>query len=351
MPISLYISIEFVRTCQAAFIYFDSDIYYEKTKQATKAKSWNLSDDLGQIEYIFSDKTGTLTQVCSLCPDILHSKHVPLQNSMVFRMCSIAGRAYTGDASFQKELVDDVKVSSVGTIPTAEVVQVDLWATNQPSSSSRSRVGEDADLSGKAPDSDKFQDSKLLDDIDEAAKSNYSDPNSRGSSLNNFFTVLSLCHTVLAATDPNTGVVEYKAQSPDESALVQAAADMGFVFLGKDKEILTLRTPKSTHEEKYELLEILEFTSARKRMSVVVRRLDVETNDLLLLTKGADNVIFERTRPGEDELKKDTEKHLNEFASHGLRTLTLGYKPISSATFYFYLFFGSSLNVLFSGRL
>lgn len=63
VPISLYISIEFVRTCQAAFIYFDSEMYYEKTRQRTLARSWNLSDDLGQIEYIFSDKTGTLTQV------------------------------------------------------------------------------------------------------------------------------------------------------------------------------------------------------------------------------------------------------------------------------------------------
>lgn len=63
VPISLYISIEAVRTCQAAFIYFDKDIWYEKTNQATLARSWNLSDDLGQIEYIFSDKTGTLTQV------------------------------------------------------------------------------------------------------------------------------------------------------------------------------------------------------------------------------------------------------------------------------------------------
>jgi phospholipid-translocating ATPase len=66
VPISLYISIEFVRTCQAAFIYFDKDIMYEKNGQATVARSWNLSDDLGQIEYIFSDKTGTLTQVCRI---------------------------------------------------------------------------------------------------------------------------------------------------------------------------------------------------------------------------------------------------------------------------------------------
>ena len=64
IPISLYISIEFVRTCQAAFIYFDSDIYYDKTGTPTLARTWNLSDDLGQVEFIVSDKTGTLTQVC-----------------------------------------------------------------------------------------------------------------------------------------------------------------------------------------------------------------------------------------------------------------------------------------------
>lgn len=63
VPISLYISIEFVRTCQAAFIYFDSEMYYEPADQAALSRSWNLSDDLGQIKFIVSDKTGTLTQV------------------------------------------------------------------------------------------------------------------------------------------------------------------------------------------------------------------------------------------------------------------------------------------------
>jgi phospholipid-translocating ATPase len=63
VPISLYISIEAVRTLQAAFIYFDREIWYDKTDTPTLARSWNLSDDLGQIQYIFSDKTGTLTQV------------------------------------------------------------------------------------------------------------------------------------------------------------------------------------------------------------------------------------------------------------------------------------------------
>jgi phospholipid-translocating ATPase len=63
VPISLYISIEVVRTAQAAFIYLDKEIYYEKTDTPTLARSFVLSDDLGQVEYVFSDKTGTLTQV------------------------------------------------------------------------------------------------------------------------------------------------------------------------------------------------------------------------------------------------------------------------------------------------
>jgi phospholipid-translocating ATPase len=66
VPISLYISMEVVRSFQAAFIFFDKEMWYAKTDQPTLAKSWNLSDDLGQIEYIFSDKTGTLTQVMLL---------------------------------------------------------------------------------------------------------------------------------------------------------------------------------------------------------------------------------------------------------------------------------------------
>lgn len=89
VPISLYISIEFVRTAQAAFIYFDKNIWYEKTGQATLARSWNLSDDLGQIEYIFSDKTGTLTQVCAICVD--HGPSTDLVCLHVLRMLWCSG--------------------------------------------------------------------------------------------------------------------------------------------------------------------------------------------------------------------------------------------------------------------
>src|SRR5271169_2201873 len=77
VPISLYISIEIVKTAQVFFIYSDIEMYYEKLDYPCVPKSWNISDDLGQIEYIFSDKTGTLTQ-----------------NVMEFKKCSVNGVPY-----------------------------------------------------------------------------------------------------------------------------------------------------------------------------------------------------------------------------------------------------------------
>jgi phospholipid-translocating ATPase len=167
--------------------------------------------------------------------------------------------------------------------------------------------------------------------------------------LHGFFSVLALCHTVLVATDADGQVSAYKAQSPDEAALVQAAADMGYVFRGREREVMLLQTPFNTPGtlERYELLNILEFTSARKRMSVVLRKLGTGTGkdgaegedgegQLFLLSKGADNVIFERLKQGvADELKVQTEKDLNEFAGNGLRTLTLAYKVLQGASYIF----------------
>ena len=72
-------------------------MYYERFDYPCTPKSWNISDDLGQIEYIFSDKTGTLTQ-----------------NVMEFRKCSINGvpygEAYTeAQAGMQKRQGIDVE--------------------------------------------------------------------------------------------------------------------------------------------------------------------------------------------------------------------------------------------------
>ncbi|THG99827.1 hypothetical protein EW026_g2586 [Hermanssonia centrifuga] len=325
VPISLYISIEFVRTVQALWIYFDKEMYYAKTDQSTLARSWNLSDDLGQIEYIFSDKTGTLTQ-----------------NAMAFRQCSIAGRAYKGDSE---------------TIPSEGELKEDPFAPQRHSgdsdsatasgSAQRSGFVSQLPLDTKQPGSDpsstdkfatpnpltaagvgladgvlqNWHDKILEGDIKSAVAvdadsdvANYA----HARALQGFWLTLALCHTVIAAVDPETHLIRYKAQSPDEAALVQAAADVGFVFLGREKEVLSVRTPFSENIDRYELLNVLEFNSSRKRMSVVLRKLDDEDRRYILFTKGADNVIFERLGKGKDELKEITEDHLGDFASEGL---------------------------------
>jgi phospholipid-translocating ATPase len=173
----------------------------------------------------------------------------------------------------------------------------------------------------------RFHDQDLLNDIESAVNAEPGQE-SQARSLNGFFTVLSLCHTVLTTVHSETGALLYKAQSPDEEALVHAAAEVGYVFRGRDHDILHLQTPFSDDLEHYQLINILEFTSARKRMSVIVKKLDGGDDRLFLLTKGADNVIFERLKPGREDIKTTTEEHLDAFANEGLRTLTLAYKVI-----------------------
>ncbi|CAG9325909.1 unnamed protein product [Blepharisma stoltei] len=77
VPISLYVTMDIVRVIQAKFIQWDLRMYYEPIDRPAIAKTGDLNEDLGQIEYIFSDKTGTLTE-----------------NQMEFKMCSIKGKIY-----------------------------------------------------------------------------------------------------------------------------------------------------------------------------------------------------------------------------------------------------------------
>jgi phospholipid-translocating ATPase len=278
------------------------------------------------------------------------------QNSMVFRECSIGGKVYSGDPP-----QDDLTTTSV----TADVPP----ASPPPVSSPRGSGGDSSTAidshneatattaasihSGIPPPpktKPRFVDATLTADLAAAVHASPRTPNAEHArALHGFFSVLALCHTVLVATDAEGNITAYKAQSPDEAALVQAAADVGYVFRGREREILLLQTPFCAPGtvERYELLNILEFTSARKRMSVVMRKLrnrvegeadgegeEVEgAGQLFLLCKGADNVIFERLKKGTgEEMKVQTEEHLDEFAGNGLRTLTLAYKVLQGAS-------------------
>ena len=298
VPISLYISIEIVKTIQAFFISQDVDMYYAPYDTPCVPKTWNISDDLGQIEYIFSDKTGTLTQ-----------------NVMEFQKCSIYGVAY-GEGITEAQRGAATREGKTDICDPQELNEK-LDKLRRQMITTMERTFKNRYLQPKkvtlvAP--------KLA--VDLADRGGIQ----RGRIIA-FFRALALCHTVLAdrpepTTDPY--LLNYKAESPDEAALVSAARDAGFPFVNKSKDTVDIEVMGQT--ERYTLLKVLEFNSTRKRMSVVVRTSD---GRLVLYCKGADSVIYARLAKDHDqELKEQTSKDMEMFANNGLRTLCIAYREL-----------------------
>lgn len=79
IPISLYVTLEMVKIALAQLIFYDKEMYDSYADKPAKAKTSELIEELGQVDFIFSDKTGTLTQ-----------------NVMEFRKCAVADKVYGG---------------------------------------------------------------------------------------------------------------------------------------------------------------------------------------------------------------------------------------------------------------
>ncbi|KAK7069607.1 Phospholipid-transporting ATPase ID, partial [Halocaridina rubra] len=270
VPISLYVSVEVIRLCQSFLINWDETMYHMPTGTHAKARTTTLNEELGQIEYVFSDKTGTLTQ-----------------NIMAFNKCSIAGRSY-GD------IIDP---------RTGEFLEITEYS--RPVDLSKNPYYES---------SFKFYDNALVDALEGGDKD-----------CEGFFRLLALCHTVMP--EERNGKIEYQAQSPDEGALVSAARNFGFVFKARTPNSITI-SAKGV-QETYELLCILDFNNVRKRMSVILKK----DGKIRLYCKGADSIIYERLKDGQDSIKYHTQEHLNRFAGDGLRTLCLAYKDLDEDYF------------------
>ncbi|KAG0032112.1 hypothetical protein BGZ82_006683 [Podila clonocystis] len=471
VPVALYLTVE-----GAYFIFQDLELYYKERNVPCMPRSWNLSDDLGQIEYIFSDKTGTLTT-----------------NQMEFKKCTIQGQVFefqagihaasadtpeTGRARSDSDLVQPCannpihEIKDYGTDHAMDMEVLDdsiAFQENrnpefqrlQPGEQPRRRrsshntlidmsdiltssglgITSERSTAGKPvhpgntysrdllqPDSTpqperhksrSWSSSEATAVLIEPTTSNsHEDPvlkaqcvfdahtctssNSASDQLpaglnsalqdtkDNFFLILSICHTVLVSSiaseysvnrdsddertangrpthqasnssnplsvvDPappersvSGGVedsnlfripenTEYQAQSPDELALVIASKGLGYTFLGREVDVILMAHPREAEPRRYKIMNVLEFNSTRKRMSVIVKRLpssqvpdprDELKDEILLLTKGADNIIFERLAAGQDQLVEDTTAHLQDFARDGLRTLCLAYRSL-----------------------
>jgi phospholipid-transporting ATPase len=255
VPISLFVTVEIIKYYQAFLIASDLDIYHEETDTPTIVRTSSLVEELGQIKYVFSDKTGTLTR-----------------NIMEFRTCSIAGRCYIG-------IVPEDKEATV-----QDGVEMGYYDFEQ-----------------------------MKKDLKEG---------SHASVINSFLTLLAVCHTVIPEVEED-GSIKYQAASPDEGALVDGASILGYKFHTRKPSSVTISA--NGENLTFELLNICEFNSTRKRMSTLFRCPD---GKIRLYVKGADTVIFERLSD-DNEFIDVTTKHLEEFAVEGLRTLCIATRVIT----------------------
>ncbi|KAL6556644.1 Alanine aminotransferase 2 [Orobanche gracilis] len=241
IPISIKVSLDLVKGLYAKFIDWDQQMVDLETGTRSHAANTAISEDLGQVEYILTDKTGTLTE-----------------NKMIFKRCCISGRLYGNESR------------------------------------------------------DAFTDAELLNAVCSGSPD-----------VIRFLKVMAICNTVIPIQS-KSGDISYKAQSQDEEALVRAAARLHMVLENKNGNIIDIKLNASL--TRYEVLDILEFTSDRKRMSVVVK--DCQCGKIFLLSKGADEAMLPHSYAGQQV--RTYAEAVEQYAQLGLRTLCLAWRELDN---------------------
>ncbi|CAK7325137.1 unnamed protein product [Dovyalis caffra] len=278
IPISLYISMELVRVGQAYFMVHDTQMFDEASNSRFQCRALNINEDLGQIKYVFSDKTGTLTE-----------------NKMEFQCASVWGVDYSdGKASTNQQDRYSVKVDG-------KIVKPKMTVKVDPQLLELSRSGRDT----------------------EEVKH-----------VHDFFLALAACNTIVPLivdhkSDPTVKLMDYQGESPDEQALAYAAAAYGFMLIERTSGHIIIDI--HGERQRFNVFGLHEFDSDRKRMSVI---LGCPDSTMRVFVKGADTSMFSViNRSLNKNVIRATEGHLHAYSSLGLRTLVIGMRDLSDSEF------------------
>ncbi|KAI5293584.1 hypothetical protein KEM52_005402 [Ascosphaera acerosa] len=279
IPISLYVSLEIVKVGQMYFMHQDVDLYDEDSNTPVVARTSTINEELGQVSYIFSDKTGTLTN-----------------NSMHFRKLSVAGTAWLYDS----DLLEEAALAEEAAAETARRrMSKGKRSAPRPSHASAAVRKSTADpkVIARARSTNEHSQRNNTGRTAEMLDYIRRRPDTVFARKARFFILgMALCHTCLPER-LESGEISYQAASPDELALVNAARDFGYVVVDRQPNSMTVRVERSGAptgpDETYEILDVIEFSSARKRMSIVLRMPD---SRICVFTKGADTTLLRLLR-------------------------------------------------------
>ena len=316
IPISLIVTLEIVKIAQGFFIKWDVDLYSKEKKKFCKASSVSLNEELGNVNYIFSDKTGTLT-----C------------NKMQFKYCAIGETCYEyKKKTFEPPKNQNVRMENGSNLVDNSQNLLNNYTNNNPTLPELNAHKE----AGIGMLNERNQKMKIIQigphyfeniiNKKGTGKSSLSKAKSRMNDelnvIHEFWISLACAHECVCSETENG--LEYSGVSPDDVELVKTASAQGYSFLKSPSNIRRIMIGNKEHQ--YEILNILNFSSERKRMSIILKEGDV----IKVFTKGADCEIKKRlSKDSPSNYFQAISKCVDVFSAKGYRTLMVAEKVIS----------------------